>query len=337
MAKHAALLVNLGSPDSYEVPDVKVYLREFLMDKRVIDYPWFFRFLLIEGIILRTRPPKSAEAYKSIWWDEGSPLIVLSRKLQESVQKHTNIPVGLGMRYGNPSIEHGLKQLVLENPDLKEVKLIPLYPHYAMSSFETVVVKAREVVEKYFKELKLKVQDPFYKDQDYITALSKSLSVALVKEYDHVLFSYHGIPERHIRKSDITGNHCLKSENCCSTDSPAHAYCYRHQVFKTTELVVKELGIPEGKYSNSFQSRLDDKWLRPFTDKQLAELPKRGIKKLIVLCPAFVSDCLETIEEIGEEGREIFIEAGGEGFILVPCLNDQDDWVKVVANWCEND
>ncbi len=335
MAKRAALLVNLGSPDSYEVPDVKKYLREFLMDKRVIDYPWLFRFLLIEGIILNTRPAKSAEAYKSIWWDEGSPLIVLSRKLHTEVQKYAEVPVALGMRYGNPSIEDGLRELARNNPDLEEVKLVPLYPHYAMSSFETVVVKAEEVIQRHFKGLRLFVQEPFYQHPDYISALGKTLSPHLQKDYDHILFSYHGIPERHIRKSDITGSHCLSMDNCCAVDSPAHAFCYRHQVLTTTQRLVEELNLPTGKYSNSFQSRLDDKWLRPFTDKELAAFPARGIKKLIVLCPAFVSDCLETIEEIGEEGREIFMEAGGEEFTLVPCLNDQEDWCRLVAQWAE--
>ncbi len=334
MIERAVLLVNLGSPDSYQVPDVKKYLREFLMDERVIDYPYWFRYLLIEGIILRTRPPKSAEAYKSIWWEEGSPLIVLSKKLQQQVQKYSDIPVGLGMRYGNPSIENGIHQLVEENPDLKEILLIPLYPHYAMSSYETVVVKAKEIVDSKFPGLKLKIKEAFYNDERYLEALSSTLRPALEKDYDHLLFSYHGIPERHVRKSDITNNHCLKVENCCQADSPAHEFCYRHQTLKTTQLLAGRLQLPREKYSTSFQSRLGrDPWLTPFTDKTIVEMAQKGIKKLVVVCPAFVSDCLETIEEIGEEGRELFLENGGEEFTLVPCLNDQSDWAKLLADW----
>lgn len=334
MAKKAILLVNLGSPDSYEVQDVKKYLREFLMDKRVIDYPYLFRFLLIEGIILRTRPPKSAEAYKSIWWEEGSPLIVLSKRLQEKVRQFSEIPVGLGMRYGNPSIESGLRRLKEENHDLEEVLLVPLYPHYAMSSFETVVEKAREVVKKHFPGLEVNVKNAFFGEEDYVDILKNSIQPYLEQGFDHLLFSYHGIPERHVRKSDITGSHCLQSKDCCSTSSPAHEFCYRHQTLKTTELLADKLGLEESSYSTSFQSRLGrDPWLTPFTDKTLVDLAKSGVKKLAVVCPAFVSDCLETIEEIGEEGRDLFLENGGEEFVLIPCLNDHESWAKLIASW----
>lgn len=336
MSKKAILLVNLGSPDSYEVKDVKEYLREFLMDERVIDKPYWFRYLLIEGIILNTRPPKSAEAYKSIWWEEGSPLIVLSKQLKDEVQKFTDLPVGLGMRYGNPSIEQGMEELVDQNPDLEEIQMIPLYPHYAMSSYETVVVKAREVAEQKFPKLKLSIKDVFYNDEAYLDALAKSIAPSLEEDYDQILFSYHGIPERHVQKTDVTNAHCLMVKDCCSKDSPAHQTCYRHQVFKTTEEVVKRLGVPKEKYSNSFQSRLGrDPWLQPFSDQVIKALPSKGIKKLVVVCPAFVSDCLETIEEIGEEAREFFIENGGEQFTLIPCLNTSEDWARLLAKWGE--
>lgn len=334
--KKALLLVNLGSPDSPEVKDVKPYLDEFLMDERVIDKPYWLRNLLVRGIILKTRPAKSAQAYKSIWWEEGSPLIVISRRLQQAVQKHTELPVGLAMRYGNPSIEKGIAELVDQNPGLEEVFMVPLYPHYAMSSYETVVVKAREVVEQKFPNLKLSIKNVFYDDPRYLDILAESLQPSLEKDYDHILFSYHGIPERHVQKTDFTNSHCLKIEGCCAKDSPAHQTCYRHQVFKTTEGVVKRLGIPKEKYSNSFQSRLGrDPWLQPFTDKVIESFPAKGIKKLLVVCPAFVSDCLETIEEIGVEARESFIKNGGEEFGLVPCLNDREDWAKLVAEWGE--
>ena len=335
--KKAILLINLGSPDTYETADVRRYLGEFLMDERVIDFSKAFRTFLIKGIVLNTRPKKSAAAYKSIWWDEGSPLIVLSRRLQKAVQQHTEYPVGLAMRYGNPSIYQGFKELVEQNPDLEEVSVIPLYPHYAMSSYETVAVKAQEVAKEHFPNLNVHIKEAFYEDERYIDILSDSLKPHLEKDYDHVLFSYHGVPERQILKSDVTKAHCL-TEGCCQRESPAHLTCYRHQTVKSTELVARKLGIPRDKYSSSFQSRLGPiQWLTPYTDKTIEELPQAGKKKLVVLCPAFVSDCLETIEEIGEEAREIFMENGGEEFTLVPCLNDNKDWAQLLATFGEEE
>ncbi len=330
--KEAILLVNLGSPDSYAVKDVRKYLGEFLMDERVVDFSKWFRTFLVKGIILNTRPPKSAEAYKSIWWDEGSPLMVLSERLQAKVQEYTNLPVALGMRYGNPSIKHAISELLKDHPDLERLSLIPLYPHYAMSSYETVVVKAREVVEAHFPQLEMKVQRAFYNDQRYIDILSESINTGLPAEYDHLLFSYHGVPERQITGSDVSKAHCLRLDNCCAKDSPAQSFCYRHQTLATTDLVARQLNLEAGKYSTSFQSRLGPiKWLDPYTDKTIASLAQQGVKKLAVVCPAFVSDCLETIEEIGEEGRDIFLENGGEEFTLIPCLNDQNDWAEYLA------
>lgn len=330
--KEATLIVNLGSPDSYAVKDVRKYLGEFLMDERVVDFSKLFRTFLVKGIILNTRPPKSAAAYKSIWWEEGSPLMVLSKRLQERVQAHSSVPVALGMRYGNPSIKQAISDLIAEHPDLEKLSLVPLYPHYAMSSYETVVVKAREVVESFFPQLEMRVQKAFYEDPRYIEILSNSIKAGLPEDYDHLLFSYHGVPERQIKGSDVSKSHCLRLEDCCAKDSPVQSFCYRHQTLATTKLVARQLNLKEGTYSTSFQSRLGPiKWLDPFTDKTIAELAQNGIKKLAIVCPAFVSDCLETIEEIGEEGKEIFQEHGGEEFTLIPCLNDQDDWAEYLA------
>ncbi len=333
--KEAILVVNLGSPDSYAVKDVRRYLDEFLMDERVIDFPKWLRTFLIKGIILNTRPKKSAEAYKSIWWEEGSPLIVLSQRLQAAIQKETDKPVALAMRYGNPSIQSTMSQLLIEHPDLERVSLIPLYPHYAMSSYETVVVKTREVFESYFPQIELRVKGPFYEDPRYVKILADSMRDYLKEQQpDYVLFSYHGVPEQQIRKTDVSKGHCLKVANCCQKDSPVQQFCYRHQTVHTTELVAKELGLESGEYSSSFQSRLGPiKWLDPYTDKTIAELAQKGVKKLAVVCPAFVSDCLETIEEIGEEARDIFLENGGEEFTLIPCLNDQKPWAKLLADF----
>jgi len=325
--KRGIVLMNLGSPDSTEVKDVKRYLNEFLMDERVIDIPYVFRFLLVKGFITPPRAPKSAEAYKTIWTSEGSPLIVFTKKLQAALQQQVEEPVEIAMRYGDPTPQKAFDNLFNKHPDLEEVIAVPLYPHYAMSSYETAVEHAKETYNKNNYKFKLKFVEPYYNDADYINALADNMRPYLQQEYDHILFSYHGVPGRHIKKSDITGNHCLQITDCCNVASPAHAHCYRHQCFTTTRLVTDKLGIPKDKFSISFQSRLGKGWLEPFTDIRLEEMPKEGIKKLLILCPAFVSDCLETLEEIEERGKESFMNAGGETYKMIPCLNINPLWV----------
>jgi len=325
--------MNLGSPDSTTTRDVHTYLMEFLMDKRVIDYPWLFRKILVGGLIVPFRAAKSAEAYQTIWTRDGSPLIVLTRQLQEALQQGVEEPVEIAMRYGNPSMEEAYQRLLDQTPQLEEVLAIPLYPHYAMASYETAVEYAREIHRKKKYSFRLNFIKPFYNESHYLKALSEHIRPYLRQDYDHILFSYHGVPGRHIRKSDPTGNHCLQSASCCETASPAHATCYRHQCFTTTREIVRLLGIPEGKYSNSFQSRLGKGWLEPFTDIRLEEMPKEGIKKLLILCPAFVSDCLETLEEIAMRGKETFIGAGGQEYTMIPCLNVDSLWVDALAGW----
>lgn len=329
--------MNLGSPDSTEVKDVRRYLKEFLMDKRVIDYPYLFRLLLVKGIIVPFRAPKSAEAYKSIWMKEGSPLIVFTEQLKEKLQQQMTEPIEIAMRYGNPTPRHAYESLLKKDPGLEEVVLMPLYPQYAMSSYETAVEYMKEVHKKNKYAFKLTIIEPYYNNGDYINALSESIRPYLQNAYDKLLFSYHGVPERHIIKGDITGNHCLKTPDCCSVDSPAHKFCYRHQCFKTTELVTAQLKIPKERFEQSFQSRLGrDKWLTPYTAQRLSELPGEGIKNLLVVCPAFVSDCLETLEEIAEQGRETFLHAGGKNFTMIPCLNVHPLWVKTIVKWIRN-
>lgn len=327
------LLVNLGSPESPTAKDVKPYLDEFLMDERVIDVPKVLRNLLVRGIILNTRPKKSAKAYAKIWWDEGSPLVVISERFTEKLRQHTKMPVALGMRYGTMTIKNGLQQLKDQGVD--EVLLVPLYPHYAMSSYETVVVKALQDKNAFFPEMKMTTLPAFYKHEDYVKVLSESIKSQLEGfDYDHILFSYHGIPERHIRKSDPTKFHCKIDGSCCSINSVAHHTCYRHQCYDTTELVKAYLGLPEEQVSSSFQSRLaGDPWLKPYTDFEFERLAKEGKTKLAVITPAFVSDCLETLEEIAMEGKEQFEEAGGKSYKHISCLNDSDAWVAVMANW----
>ena len=330
-----ALLINLGSPDSPDPGDVKRYLGEFLMDERVIDISKILRTFLVKGIILNTRPKKSAKAYKKIWWEEGSPLIVLSKRLQKSVQKKISIPVELAMRYGNPSIEEGIKNLV--NQGVNEIILIPLYPQFAMATTETILVLAEEVRSQNHPNVSFTVLPPFYNHPDYIRVLSESIQENLKgKEWEHLLFSYHGIPERHIRKSDVTKSHCKIDKSCCQTSSKAHKYCYRHQCYETTRQVAEYLELKEGTFSTSFQSRLGlDPWLRPYTDQTVAKFAKKGLKKMAIATPAFVSDCLETLEEIGMEAAEDFEEKGGEKLYVIPCINDRPDWVNVLSRWID--
>ncbi len=323
------LLVNLGSPDSFSVADVRRYLREFLMDGRVLDAPWPVRFCVVHFAILPFRPKHSAEAYQKIWTPAGSPLVVISRNVQAELQRRLAVPVELAMRYQNPSIPQAVRSLAQKGVD--EVLLIPLFPHYAMSSYETAVERVKEVVGSLTPQMRIHVQPPFFEAPDYITALVGSAQEFLGEGYDHLLFSFHGLPERHLRKSDPTGQHCLKVDNCCAGASPAHATCYRAQCFKTVAAFVKQAGVPKTKYSISFQSRLGrDPWLKPYTDYELPRLAQSGVKKLLVMCPAFVSDCLETLEEIGLRGRESFLAAGGSDLVLIPCLNEHPLWLEAL-------
>lgn len=324
--------MNLGSPDSTAVPDVRRYLREFLMDKRVIDAPYPIRFGIVHFAILPKRPHQSAEAYQSIWTDEGSPLVVTSRRLRERVRCNLPIPVELAMRYQNPSVEHAVSSLVTRG--VREIILLPLFPHYAMSSYETAVEKVRSVVQK--RAIRLKVIEPFYNHPAYISALVDSARPYLDSEFDHLLFSFHGLPERHLRKSDPTKCHCLKVQNCCEVPNVAHKTCYRAQTFQTARLFAEASGLARSKYSIAFQSRLGrDPWMQPYTDRELERLAKSGLKKLLVICPAFVADCLETLEEIGLRGKETFLAAGGEQFTMIPCLNNRPAWVSAVLQLVE--
>ena len=328
------LLVNLGSPDSPSVSDVRRYLNQFLMDKRVIDVPWLMRRFIV-GLILVNRPKDSAHAYAKVWTQDGSPLIVTSQNVQKKLQARINIPVELAMRYQNPSIRSALKKLAGQGID--ELLLIPLFPHYAMSSYETAVERVNVLVRSIAPKMRIQVQPPFFKDPDYVAALVMSANEYLKKNYDYLLFSFHGVPERQIKKSDPTGCHCLTKENCCEVPSPAHATCYRAQCFQTTAAFVQHAGVPREKYSVSFQSRLGkNPWLKPYTDFELERLAKEGVKKLLVICPAFVSDCLETLEEIRIRGREAFLQAGGQELIQIPCLNEHPLWIETLERMIVN-
>lgn len=332
--KRGIILMNLGSPDSTDVADVRKYLNEFLTDKRVIDYSWLFRKLVMQGIVVPVRAPKSAEAYRTIWTKNGSPLIQFTRELAEKLREQVSWPVSIAMRYGNPDMSSAYQSLVEQVPDLEEVIAVPLYPHYAMSSYETAVEHAKEIHRGKKYGFRLTFIPPFYQEPPYIHAMSENIRPYLQKGFDHVLFSFHGIPERHLVKSDPTHKHCLQSADCCSVASPAHATCYRHQCLQTMKGIAAELGMQSGTFSFSFQSRLGKQpWLKPYTDFRFLEMPGEGIRKLLVVCPAFVSDCLETLEEIEIRGKESFLQAGGEAYEMVPCLNTHPLWVEALAGW----
>jgi ferrochelatase len=333
----AVLLTNLGSPDSTDVADVRKYLNQFLMDPYVIQLPWVLRRLIVSLFVLPSRPKASAHAYKSIWWDEGSPLVVLSQRLLAAVRKNTDVPVAMAMRYGSPAIETELLKLA-KHDGIEEILLVPLYPHYADSTVKTTIEEAKSVIARHDLAVKLVVLQPFYQEPAYIDALVASTAPWLNTDsgFDHILFSYHGLPELHLTKADPTGNHCLKRDDCCQVASPAHATCYRFQVLRTTERFVEKAGLKPDQYSVAFQSRLGRaKWLEPSTVDTLKNLAQKGVKNLLVMCPAFVTDCLETLEEIALQGSEEFKQAGGESLTLIPCLNDHEQWVSVISRWCE--
>ena len=333
MSKKAVLLLNLGSPDSTKIPDVRRYLREFLSDGRVLDVNPLLRAIVLNLFILPFRPRKSAAAYATIWTEAGSPLIVTSRKQRDLLAAKLDVPVHLAMRYGQPSVPDVMKKIVADGTE--ELFLVPLYPHYAMSSYETAVVQAMEEVARQKPEMKVTLLQPYYDGQEYIGALADATAPYLQQDYDMLVFSYHGVPERHLRKSDPSHAHCLTVPYCCHCASPSHATCYRHQCVRTMELLIERLGIPKEKTFLAFQSRLGrDPWLTPQTDVTVERLGHEGKKKLLVICPSFVADCLETLEEVAEGCKETFEEAGGEHLKLIPCLNENPKWIEFLANRC---
>ncbi len=358
------ILANLGSPASPDEADVRVYLDEFLMDSRILDMPYPLRWLIVKRFILPKRPAQSASAYQSIWWEDGSPLIALTDRVRAKLEARLNMPVVMAMRYGQPSVRSGLEKLLGRIEPGGEVILLPMYPHYAMSTYETLALKTlaefeklvgvkvtgdraatrwlrgavaqaqadRKAIARQVGEYTLRIIPPHYDHPDYIASLAASIRPILdSNDFVHLLFSYHGIPERHLHKTAPRGAGCLR-DGCCATAAAAHAVCYRHQVFTTTRLVAQTLALRPDQYSVAFQSRLGrDKWLEPATADELARLARVGVKRLAVVTPSFTVDCLETLEEIGIAGRETFLDAGGEHFQLIPCLNDRDDWVTAMA------
>lgn len=336
MTDHALLLVNLGSPASTQVADVRRYLNQFLMDPYVVDLPWALRRLLVSLILIK-RPAQSAHAYASIWWDEGSPLVVLSKRLQEAMRSQWDQgPVELAMRYGEPSIETVLTRLAAQG--IRRVTLAPLYPQFADSTTTTVIEEARRVVHAKGLDMAFSVLPPFYDQPLYIDALVDSARPHLEQDFDHLLLSFHGLPERHIRKrvAALDPGHDLRAANSQGVSDEVMAVCYRSQCLRSAELFAERMGLRPDQWSVSFQSRLGRaKWIEPYTETRLDELAAQGVKKLLVMCPAFVADCIETLEEIGDRGREQFQAAGGDSLQLVPCLNDHPSWVAALKVLCE--
>ncbi len=332
LGKTGVLIVNLGTPDSPSVADVRKYLREFLMDGRVIDIPYLFRFLLVQGIIAPFRAPKSAKTYREVWTPAGSPLKVYGLSNEIELQKllGDDFVVKLGMRYQSPSIKTALD--AFQKMGLSRIVVIPFFPQYASATTGSVYEEVMRLLTKWQVVPEVKFISTFFDHPKVLAGyVENGLKMMATHDYEHFVFSFHGVPERHIRKGDCNGDVC-KMGSCCDSLGAFNQLCYRAQCFETTRLLVKQLNIPEGKYTTCFQSRLGtDPWIKPYTEDLVKELPKRGIKNVLAFSPAFVADCLETTVEVGEEYKELFEENGGEHWHLVPSLNDSPRWVEALA------
>jgi len=334
------LLINLGTPDAPTPEAVGRYLREFLMDGFVIDVPKPLRWFLVNVMIVPRRKVQSARAYQKVQLPGGSPLLVYTRELAEQVAAQLanddRYLVEYAMRYGNPSIRSALTRLSAS--DISRIIVLPLYPQYAESSFETAVVETTRVAKQLGCAERLSFAPPFYDRPEFIAAHARLIREAHEKQpVDHVVFSFHSLPERHLKRLDATGQHCLVKSDCCDRIGAVNQNCYRAQCMFTARAIAARLGLEAGDYTVSFQSRLGRaKWIGPTTEVVLRELAQRGVNRIAVSCPSFVADCLETLEEMGLRGRHTFIEAGGEDLYLVPSLNADSFWVETVANWiCE--
>lgn len=331
--KKGVLMVNLGTPDSPNRKDVRRYLTQFLMDARVIDYPFLVRSLLVKGVIAPFRSGSSSKLYKELWTEKGSPLKVYGERLSESVRKQLGeeYVVELAMRYQNPSMESALRKLL--QAQVSEIIVLPLFPQYASATTGSVHEEVMRLLVKEESIPNVKLINSYYDYAPMIEVFVENAKQFNLEEYDHILFSYHGLPQRQLRKADACGNYCLKQENCCRTISAVNQFCYSAQCHATTQAIVNKLDLKEEQYTTCFQSRLGpEKWAQPYTSKIIEEQSKKGAKRLLVFSPAFVADCLETIIEIGTEYQEEFEEMGGEHVDLVPSLNDNPKWISAVAD-----
>ena len=293
------------------------------MDPYVINLPWLARKMIVSCFILPFRPKSTSEAYRKIWMDNGSPLLIFSQNLGKRLEEQFGIHVEVAMRYGHPSITEALSSF--ESRNVKKIKVLPLYPQFCDATVTTTIDK---VIKENQEKANISVIPPFYSNEAFVKSSANVIAENLPEKFDHLLFSYHSLPESQVKNSDPTGQHCLSHPNCCLQETNSNIKCYRHQCIKTSDLISAALNIPKAKYSTSFQSKLGPvPWLTPSTEKTLISLGKSGVKQLVVACPSFVADNLETLEEIGDRGRETFIKAGGNNLTLVPCLNDRSDWV----------
>ena len=322
------LLINLGSPNDLSSKSIKDFLIEFLSDDLVVDYPKFIQQLLVKGIIVPFRYKNTQSAYKEVWTEDGSPLILTTQQLAKKLSNETSLPVEIAMRYQNPSIKDGLAKLTKEG--CTKIKVVPLYPHFAISTTLTTKLKVQEELDKMDLDIEVEFVDSFFDSELYIKALSETIRDNMDPESDLLLFSYHGIPKRHLKKATEERNH--SEELCLNSECNIKEYCYRYQVIETSRLCAEALGLEKEKWMVSFQSRVGPGWLEPFTDKVLEKLPSDGIKNINVVSPSFVSDNLETLEEVNIEGRETFMENGGEKFNYIPCLNVEKNWVSFLAS-----
>ncbi|MDB2675052.1 ferrochelatase [Flavobacteriales bacterium] len=328
--KKAVLLVNLGTPDSPKTSDVRSYLFQFLNDKRVIDIPWLLRKILVNGIIVPFRAPKSAKVYKELWTDEGSPIVFhthkLTQKLRESLGEDYHVEYA--MRYKNPSLRKILQSW--EGKNFDQIIILPLFPQYASATNGSVIEESMEVIKKWWVIPEINFVTQFYDEEFYLKGFEEQGNKYNFKEYDHVLFSFHGLPERHVDKVYDEG--LCKDNDCEKGVSGANSFCYKASCYETAIQLAKRFNLKDEDYSVGFQSRLGRGWIEPFSDEIITDLAKKGAKKLLVFSPAFVADCLETTIEIGDEYQELFEENGGEKVQLVQSLNSSDTFVEGLKN-----
>ena len=330
-AKIGVLLINLGTPDSPSTKDVRKYLFEFLNDPRVIDIPAIARFFLVNLIIIPFRVRNSSKIYKQLWTDRGSPILIYGKSVQEKLQMAlgNEFDVELAMRYKNPSLDSVL--IRMEQYNYEKLIIIPLFPQYASASTGSAVEKVMKLISKWWIIPEIKIISQFYDDEKYLNTIVEQAKKYNLDEYDHVLFSYHGLPVRQVDKVYSDGTLC-EEHNCETEITEDNKYCYKATCYATTRLLAEKLKLSQDKYTVCFQSRLDKKWLEPFSDKVVIEQAKRGAKKLLVFSPAFVADCLETTIEIGKEYQQLFEENGGEKIQLVESLNDHPMWIETLKD-----
>ena len=325
------LLINLGSPKELTKKSVKEYLKVFLSDDYVLDLPKILQQIILRVFILPFRPKKTLEAYELIWTPEGSPLIISTESIANKLSLKTGWDVDYAMRYEDPSIENAL--LNFKNKGIYKIIVISLYPHNALATTITTEMETRIVAYKLSEDFELVFTKPFFDNEIYINAIANTIKPCIEKaSFDKIVFSYHGIPKRQAKKTDETGVHCFSDSNCCEIAGDGSKDCYRSHTRIASDLTARKLGLSDDQWEVAYQSRLGPGWLTPFTDKRLAELPEEGKKNIAVLCPSFISDCLETLEEIDIRGRKTFYDAGGKNMTYIPCLNDSEDTINLLEN-----